>query len=320
MGKLLAALLLALGVSQAAAESPTDCRRAAPQPMGNDTLMTPRAAQTGAIWRPGRQFEHVVIIVLENKDYDQVVAHPYFRGLASRGTLLTRFTGLFHPSYANYLAMVGGRYFGSRKDDQIDLPRDVPTIADLLEAKGLTWRQYAEGFPGNCSRAADAKSGRYGRKHVPFLSFQSVTADLRRCSNVVDADRFDRTRLPNYAFYSPGLCHDGHDRCSPFGDRLDNAAKWLNGFLEPILSDADVMNNTLIVVTFDESEDRRHNHVYTLFLGDMVVPGGRVDQCYDHYNVLRTIEDNFGLGTLGGEDARSSSIIGAFRAAEATAK
>jgi hypothetical protein len=45
-------------------------------------------------------------------------------------------------------------------------------------------------------------------------------------------------------------------------------------------------------------------------LGDMVKSGYLEDHPYDHYNVLRMIEDNFGLGTLGANDSLSSSITG----------
>ena len=91
--------------------------------------------------------------------------------------------------------------------------------------------------------------------------------------------------------------------------KLAQSANWLEGFLEPILADDRVIRNTLVVVTFDESLSDDNNHIYTVFLGDMVRPGARVDGCYDHYDLLRTIEENFGLGTLGAEDAKSDPIV-----------
>jgi hypothetical protein len=125
------------------------------------------------------------------------------------------------------------------------------------------------------------------------------------------------------------MCHDGHDLCgSPYERvkaavrsipgarhlgivpaRVSQAAGWLQGFLDPILADREVMKDTLVIVTFDESQADDNDHIYTVFLGDMVQPGARVDACHDHYDVLRTIEDNFALGTLGGEDAKSDPIV-----------
>jgi hypothetical protein len=63
--------------------------------------------------------------------------------------------------------------------------------------------------------------------------------------------------------------------------------------------------HTLIVLTFDESIPYGENNIYTVLLGDMVnqgtVEGGR----YNHYSLLRTIEENFQLGTLGRNDAKA---------------
>jgi Phosphoesterase family len=331
----LTAAALATVAAAATRAADPDCRTFEPRPIARKTLATPRAPQRGPPWSLPRQFEHVLVVVLENQDYDAVMQHAWFRALAERGALLTHFNALFHPSYPNYLALVGGKYFGTTSDDQRDLPGSERTIADLLEAKGLTWRQYAEGYPGNCYTGSSASGGLYQRKHVPFMSFESITKDPARCARVLSADRFDRRDLPSFALYSPDMCHDGHDICGSalqrvkgwigtipgagrvgVGNRqLDQAAEWLRGFLEPILADPAVMKDTLVVVTFDESENGANDHIYTVLLGGMVNAGAEVDACYDHFNLLRTVEDNFGLGTLGAEDERSVPIVdGAWRA------
>jgi Phosphoesterase family len=93
-------------------------------------------------------FDHVLIIVLENQDFEPVWQHPYMHTLATRGSLLAQFHGVRHPSYPNYLAMVGGQAFDIA--DAVQQELNARTIADLLEEKQLTWTQYAEGFPGQC--------------------------------------------------------------------------------------------------------------------------------------------------------------------------
>jgi hypothetical protein len=258
-----------------------------------------------AVLFPGRQFEHVLIIVLENEDNSRVLQNPYMKKLADRGRFFSDYNGLFHPSYPNYLALVAGGFFHTRGDFQKTI--DARTIADLLEAHKLTWTQYAENYPGNCflgEHSAD-RARLYYRKHVPFLSFKEIqTTD--RCANVVSADKFDPHHLPNYAFYTPNMRNDGHDT------GLDFAAHWLQGFLDPLLADPIVMKDTLIVVTFDESASPSSNHIYTVFLGDMVKPGTDPRR-RDHYSLLRTIEDNFGLGTLGPGDAAAAPIADAWK-------
>jgi hypothetical protein len=332
------ALAAVTAISLACTASPgsaDDCRTWKPQAYGPGTTAIPRAPRRGVSWTLPRQFEHVLLVVFENQDYDSVVLEAYFRKLARRGALFTHYNAIFHPSYGNYLALIGGGYFATTGDRQSDIPRPQRTIADLLEAKGLTWRQYAEGYPGHCYREEVAAGGRYVRKHVPFLSFDSIALDPSRCASIVPAAGFDRRTLPNFAFYSPDICHDGHDLCPTGFDRVMNAirgapgarflgmapprvhqsARWLEGFLEPILADAAVMKDTLVVLTFDESGQTENNHIYTVFLGGMVRPGARIDTCHDHYDLLRTIEDNFGIGDLGGEDAKSDPIVdGVWRA------
>ena len=68
-------------------------------------------------------------------------------------------------------------------------------------------------------------------------------------------------------------------------------------------------HNSLLVLTFDESETHTHgNPIATVLAGPMVAPGsypGRID----HYTVLRTIEDMYGLTPLG-KSADATPITG----------
>lgn len=93
------------------------------------------------------------------------------------------------------------------------------------------------------------------------------------------------------AFVVPGLCHDMHDCPRAKGDA------WLRREFDGYLRWART-HNSLLVVTFDESERDGGNHIPTIVLGAHVRPGryaGRVD----HYTVLRTLEDMYGLAPLG---------------------
>jgi acid phosphatase len=55
----------------------------------------------------------------------------------------------------------------------------------------------------------------------------------------------------------------------------------------------------LVVITFDEGEppEKTTNHIYTIFLGDMVKPG-KINHRYTHFDALRTIEANFGISPI----------------------
>lgn len=268
-----------------------------------------------------RHFDHVLIIVLENQNYRDVISHPYFASLAQKGVNFTDSHGLFHPSYSNYLAMVAGREIPSFYDIQRDLPYE--TIADRLHARRLTWKNYAEGYPTELTKDPErcftesTAGSLYARKHVPFLSFSWV--QQHECDKIVPSSQFekdlDNNDLPSYAFYSPDLEHDGHNPPLSPQEGLAQAAVFLAAFLEPRRDGRHFPKNTLIVVTFDESYGQSYaegNHIYTVFLGEMVKPGW-YDGNYTHYNVLRTIEENFGLCPLADGDGKAKPIMGVWQ-------
>src|SRR4029077_11929768 len=136
-----------------------------------------------------RHFDRVVIIVLENGDYEAAIQDKNLAALAAKGASFSNFHALFHPSYPNYLAMVAGTDFGIHRrgrflaDRQVTFPNDVAhkTIADRLVAAGLDFKNYAVYLPeGPCpfridnQHVAKRKAGDYVRRHVPFMSFREV--------------------------------------------------------------------------------------------------------------------------------------------------
>jgi hypothetical protein len=281
-----------------------------------------------------RHFERVVIVVLENQDESQAIRDPYLMQLARQGAYLANFRGLFHNSYPNYIAMVSGTVFnfaeirGRDSDRQVDWPADHRSIADELEAKGLRWKAYAEDYPGRPGDPAPFLgdgTGTYRRKHVPLLSYTNITetaSGKRRFDNVVSVRSSDPQNafaeavragtLPEYSFYTPNMDNDAHDTS------LGYASAWLKSFLShggyaprDATDAAEVRgfpNGTLIVVTFDESAGRSpHNRIYTALLGDMVCRTVS-RRAYNHYNVLSTIVQNFGLSPLADGDAWARPI------------
>src|SRR5258708_15896725 len=100
-------------------------------------------------------FDRVIIIVLENGDYEVAVKDENLAALAAKGASFSNFHALFHPSYPNYLAMVAGTDFGIHgrgrylADRQVNFQNDAAhkTIADRLIASGLDFKNYAEELP-----------------------------------------------------------------------------------------------------------------------------------------------------------------------------
>lgn len=254
-----------------------------------------------------KHFDKVVVIFLENEDYGAALQQPFFKKLLSKGALLTNFFAEQHPSQPNYIAFVSGSTAGVVGDENVDLSR--LHIGDLLEKKGLTWKNYAEGLPSPCFLGA--KSGAYVRKHVPFMSFTNVSRNPNRCARVVPASTFVKDAktgaLPTFSFYSPDMNNDGHDTGVAY------AAKAMERTFGPLIADPVVMRNTLFVFTFDEDDRFHSNHIFTLMVGAGITPGASSGKRYDHYDLLRTIEDEFGLGTLGQHDVSAQPITGIWK-------
>ena len=273
-------------------------------------------------------FDRVVIIVLENADYEVAVRDKNLAELATRGASFSDFHALFHPSYPNYLAMVAGTDFGTHRrgrifgDKQVNFPADAAhkTIADRLLEAGLDWKNYAEELPDvpcpfriYSQHVANSKKGDYARKHVPFLSFQEV--QQKWCDHVVpvDSGKSDnwfsqdaKKGLVAYSFFSPNMDDDGHD------SSLRIAGEWLKNFLDKSFPEK-VRQGTLVIVTFDESGGNSDNRIFTLFVGDMVKEAREQDpkvlgRHYNHYSLLRTVEANFGLEPLT-ENDREAALI-----------
>ncbi|KAI8854705.1 phosphoesterase, partial [Chytridium lagenaria] len=220
-----------------------------------------------------------------------------------KGQLLTNMDGVWHPSQPNYIAMIAGSKHNVLLNNDAEV--NAPNIADLLEKKGKTWRAYQQNYPGNCYTGSTYDNGLYVRKHNPFMSFNSIRNNPARCANIVPATYLDldaqARNLPNYMFYTPNMINSGHD------SSIATYSVWLKAFLEPKLKDP-VYADTLFIVTYDESESYlARNQVYTVLLGAGIKGKGYVDNTsYNHYSVLKAIEQNFQLGNMGKHDSESS--------------
>ena len=253
-------------------------------------------------------FKKVFIVVLENADADQALRQAFLRELTQKGALLTQFSFEGRPSQPNYLALTSGSIHGVATNGNVDL--DVRHLGDLLEAKGLTWKSYAEDYPGSCFLRAD--HGFYVRKHEPFLSYRNVQSDPARCGRVVNASELqadiDAHRLPDVSLFIPNNQNNGHEPST-----VKFADGWLRKTFEKRLQSPDFMDGMLFVVTFDESDKVRARPIYTVLLGAGVQAGATSDVPYNHYSLLRTIEEALGLGTLGKEDAKAAPIGGIWK-------
>jgi hypothetical protein len=316
---------------------------------------------------PPPPVRHVFVINLENKGYDRTFGPhspaPYLsRTLRAKGQLLTQYYGTAHNSLPNYLAQVSGQ--GPNPQTQADCPyytaftqvgstapqqavghgcvypRKVRTVADQLDAHGLTWRGYMEDMGRSCRHprlgtkdgTQKARKGdQYAARHNPFVYFRSLTSSgacarddvgLRHLRH--DLRSVATTR--NLSYITPNLCNDAHDAPCVDGRRggLATADRWLRTWVPKILRSPAFRRNGLLVVTFDEADTGNQDsadaccgegpgpnaplpgitgtgggRVGAVVVSPFVTPGSWNDTAYNHYSLLRTIEDLFGLPALG---------------------
>lgn len=226
-------------------------------------------------------------------------AAPYLNTLARGGALATRYFAITHPSLPNYLALVGGSTFGVSSDcgPGPGCSATSPGLADQLQAAGISWKAYMQSMPKNCDQAPSAN---YAVKHDPFVYFRSVVTSM--CANVVPATQLTTDlangALPRFAWLSPNLCNDMHDCSVRTGD------SYLAGIVPQILRA--LGSNGVLFVTFDEGTTdagggqagAAGGQVALIAAGPAIAQGVRSQTPYDHYSLLRTIEDAWGLPPL----------------------
>ena len=243
-------------------------------------------------------FTHVVVVVFENKEATSIAGNPdapTFNALAHRYAVLTNYDAVSHPSLPNYLALVSGSTHGI-SSDCTDCVIDARNLADTLAAAGKTWKTYAEDLPH--PGYTGAFSGRYAKKHDPFLYFRDVADSRARRNRVVPFTQLSsdlrRHRLPDLSLVVPNLCDDMHDCSVATGDA------WLKTHVVPLLHSR-ALRGGVVFVVFDEgtSSTGGGGHVYALALGPTVRGGSRFTRATNHYGLLRTIEDAWGLPRLG---------------------
>ncbi|GAA3034729.1 arylsulfatase A-like enzyme [Streptomyces olivoverticillatus] len=235
--------------------------------------------------------DHVVVVVLENHAYDQVIGSssaPYINSLASGGASLTASYAETHPSQPNYYALFSGDTQGVTDDSCVDpgFSSEANLASELIDA-GKTWASYNESLPAEGSTTC--KSGKYAQKHNPWFGFGNVPT-----SSAHTFAKFpgDYASLPTVSFVVPNLCSDMHDCSVGTGDT------WLKNNLKGY-ADWAKSHNSLLLITFDEDNRLSGNRIPTVVYGQPVKAGATSDTTYNHYDVLRTLESMYGLPHAG---------------------
>jgi hypothetical protein len=218
-------------------------------------------------------------------------------------------------------------------------PTSVRTIADQLLAHGLSWKGYLEDMGTACRHPVlnsqdttqKAKVGdQYAARHNPFVYFHSII-DSPACAkrdvdlSALPTDLSSVGTTPSLSYITPNLCDDGHDAPCVDGrpGGLVSANAWLKTWIPKITSSPAFTQDGILIITFDESDGPQSDSsaccgegpgpntplpgiaglgggkVGALVISKFVRPGTWSTTSYNHYSLLASLEDLFGLPKLG---------------------
>jgi acid phosphatase len=280
------------------------------------TTPSTSATLTVAAAPPPGPFNHIVLVLFENTNYASVIGStsaPYFNTLANTYGLATQYFANTHPSIGNYFELTVGQILTN--DDNVT-PAANPVSADnvvrRLLAAGKTWKAYEESLPSIGYTGNDVLPN-YSVRHNPFAYFTDVQNVPAQKSNLVPfedanvgfAHDLAAGPLPNYSFVMPNMCNSAHD-CP-----LSTADTWLQTNLGPLINNTTLMQDTLVIVVFDESANDNTNGgglVYWTAVSPKVRPAYKSTTVYQHQSTLRETLEGLDLPSNLGDAATAPSM------------
>jgi phosphatidylinositol-3-phosphatase len=248
------------------------------------------------------KYSHIVVVMEENHSYSKIIGStqaPYINSLARKGALFTNSHAITHPSEPNYMAITSGSTYGLTSDTCPFSTSKANIGSELIAAK-LSYADYSQSMP---SRGYEGcTSGEYARKHNPAANYADLPASVNRTfAQFPSSSRY--ASLPTVSLVDPNLLNDMHDGTIAAGD------KWLKNHMGSYVTWA-ISHNSLLIVTWDESNGGPGNKIATIFAGAHI-KAGRYGERVTHYRVLRTLEKAYGLKAPG-KSASTTPITDAF--------
>ncbi len=318
--------------------------------VGSASAVTvPTCGQSGI---PTIPLQHIIIVMLENHSYKQVVGNssaPFQTTLSKTCGVATAAFGATHTSAVNYLALSAGQYPAASPKGcgSVSACSDASSnLYSQLSSQYLSWRGYVESMPSACAQKSIFP---YKIGHNPELFYTKISKsaclsndvpvnDLTAQSGALWTDLQNQT-LPSLSWITPNLNNDGE--AAGGGSVSELAAdNWLKAFVGTVSqSNSYLANNTAILVTYDEgtgsdskvgedctnisldmpvsssgiSAHQDSCHVALFVIYPYTVAGTHDGTFFDHYSITKTVEDTFGLPYLAhANDTQTTSLVGHF--------
>jgi phospholipase C len=183
-------------------------------------------AAAGPAFSDFTKYDHVFLIIEENEDFGQVIGNKYapiLNALAADYGLATDYRGVADPSEPNYVAMLGGDFFGIASDDPYWFPGhsiDADNLMSQLERAGKTWKGYFQDmpytgyrgycYPDKCNGIPDSDT-QYVAKHNGIVNFTKLQTPAE-FAHMVPFGRLEHdleaSTVPSFSYIVPDECHD----------------------------------------------------------------------------------------------------------------
>jgi phosphatidylinositol-3-phosphatase len=248
-------------------------------------------APTASVSRSRAGYSHVVVVIEENYSGSAIIGGgqaPYLKSLAAQGEYFSGYRGVSHPSEPNYMALVSGSTQHTDGSDSC-IKTSARSIVGEARAAGVSVKGYIEGL---------SSGSHYACRHDPFSQF----ADARAAETDFSKFPTNYAALPKLSFVVPNVIDDMHDNGIGPGDR------WAKAHLSGYAQWAKTHNSLLIVISDENDADSNYssnqpgengNGALAMVVGARIAAGKVNAGRFDHYSMLRTLEDIFGLGNLG---------------------
>jgi hypothetical protein len=308
--------------------------------------------------------------MMENHSYADIrnnISAPFINNMADNAAVAGNYVAIGHPSLTNYLEIVGGSNFNVLSDNAPDWHSTTctpftdtgtvcpiegvgtedssstpnisgKTIAEQLENKKLSWKNYEQGLPLTGADGVNFSDGFYSNltdftnilpdpsttnadmlayvsplyavKHNPFVYFkngqqpehlQKIAGFEGPAGLYADLRAND---VANFSFIVPNQCNDQHGvsgepYCGYDPSLIERGDKTVEQIVAAIkASKVWKQGNNAIVLTWDEDDYSASNQIL------VVVDTNRIDTPYlsnipyNHYSLLRTLEAGFRLPCL----------------------
>ncbi len=228
---------------------------------------------------------------------------------------------------------------GQAVGDGCVFPASVASLPTQLDGKGLSWKGYMQDMGTPCRHPVintvdttqQAKVGdQYAARHNPFVYFAAIVDSPKCAQRVVDLAQLPRdlasiSTTPNLTYITPNLCDDGHDAPCVDGrpGGLTSANAWLTVWVPKILNSPAYQTDGALIITADEADSPQSDataccgegpgpnsplpgisglgggRIGALVLSRWTAPNTWSTTPYNHYSLLASLEDVFGLPHLG---------------------